>query len=62
MKHYENVSSFNFKNVMFSQCFRTKMETCAIMEREARKVHKKQYASNRKDKVLPEQCRKGDGQ
>ena len=27
------------------------METCAIMEREARKVQEKQYAGNRKEQV-----------
>ena len=28
-------------------------ETCAIMEREARKVREKQYTSNRKEEVCP---------
>ena len=31
--------------------FSEKVETCAIMEREARKVPKKQYASNSKEQV-----------
>ncbi len=39
------------KNQWFSIGFTTKMETCAIMEREARKVQEKQYAGNRKEQV-----------
>ena len=31
--------------------FTTKVETCAIMEREARKVQEKQYARNSKEQV-----------
>ena len=37
----------------FSIGFTTKVETCAIMEREARKVQEKQYAGNRKEQVCP---------
>ena len=32
-------------------CFTTKTKTCAIMEREARKVQEKQYARNSKEQV-----------
>ena len=39
------------KNLWFSIGFTTKTKTCAIMEREARKVKEKQYASNSKEQV-----------
>ena len=39
------------QKVWFSIGFTTKAETCAIMEREARKVQEKQYAGNRKEQV-----------
>ena len=42
---------FIFKNILFSLGFTAKMKTCAIMEREARKVQEKQYASNSKEQV-----------
>ena len=42
---------FIYQNVWFSAGLTTKMETCAIMEREARKVKEKEYASNSKEQV-----------
>ena len=40
-----------FKNLWFSIGFTTNMETCAIIQREARKVKEKEYASNSKEQV-----------
>ena len=37
------------KNLWFFIGFTTKVETCAIMEREARNVQERQYAGNRKE-------------
>ena len=42
---------FISKNVYFFIGFTTKVETCAIMEREARKVQEKKYASNSNEQV-----------
>ena len=36
----------------FSICFTTKMKTCAIMEREARKVQEQKYTGDRIDHVI----------
>ena len=40
-----------FKNIRFSLGNTKKVETCAIMEREAREVQEKEYASNSKEQV-----------
>ena len=46
-----NVATMHPGNVRFSIGFTTKVETCAIMERETRKVQEKEHTGNRIEEV-----------